>query len=340
MDNGQTCCDGISVIVITLNEEKNIRACLSCLVQQQYPKENYEIIVVDASRDTTPEIVAEFAEVRLLRCEKGFSRQKNMGWQAARFDVVAFTDADCLFPNEWLQNIAKAMIGTQRAAIGGDAKVPPGSTWFALCVASVGHPAGGSIGFDANVTPGPQGISFIAGCNAVFRKKVIEEVGGFGKNFQDGGEDVDIAKRIRLAGYRLDYIPDLTIFHKPHIPFKHYVKWNIGVGVTKFNLKQPSCGKIFFDPRFPLWPLIAAIAWTYWLISTPLSALLFLLPAWIFYLLILSCFSRPFNLLLKRRREIGISLWSSITMVPFLVLIRQMAIYAGQMKKWFIAQLH
>ncbi len=325
---------GISVVVITLNEEKNIRACLNSLKEQKYPDESYEIIVVDASSDATPAIVAEFDRVRIIKSRKGFSRQKNSGWRAARFAIIAFTDADCLIPENWLPTIAEAMSDPKITAIGGNALAPPQSNWFELCVSSIGHPGGGAIGFDANVEPGPQGISFIAGCNAAFRKSAIAEVGGFGPDFQEGGEDVDLSRRLRRAGYRLDYIPDLNLYHKPHIPFWHYVKWNIGVGVTKFSLKQPSLGKILFDPRFPLWLFLGLILWLQWFTSAAISALLFLPAAWLIYLGFLHQFSTPFKLLLKRRRKIGLDLFSTLTMVPFLVLVRQLAITVGQLKKW------
>lgn len=335
MNSDDIACPGISVIVITLNEENNIRACLDSLARQNYPAENFEIIVVDASSDATPTIAAGYAGVKVIKSEKGFSRQKNAGWQTARFDIVAFTDADCLVPENWLSVIAKAMNNPETVALGGNSLAPPDSNWFALCVASVGHPGGGAIGFDANVKPGPQGISFIAGCHAVFRKAIIVAVDGFDPNFQEGGEDVDLSRRLRRAGYRLDYIPELVIYHKPHTPFWHYVKWNVGVGGTKFNLNQPSLGKIVFDPRFPVWPLIGLLSWLIWFFSAPLSALLFVPIVWIVYLMVLYCFSRPFQLLLERRRKIGLDLPSTLTMVPFLVLIRQTAISGGQLKKWF-----
>ncbi len=338
MKNDKLPAVGISVIVITLNEEHNIRDCLTHLTNQRFPGELYEIIIIDASTDATPLIAAEFEDVRVLKSKKGFSRQKNAGWQAARFDVVAFTDADCLVPDDWLLTISAAMDHPGTVAVGGNALAPKQCRWFALCVACVGHPAGGAIGFDANISPGPRGISFIAGCNGAFRKSVIAEVGGFDSRFQDGGEDVDLSWRLRRVGYRLDYIPSLTLYHKPHVPFWHYVKWNIGVGVTKYSLRQPSLGKIIFDFRFPLWPLIALLLWFKWLLSAAFSAMAALALFWLLYLLFLSCLSRPFQLLLERRQKIGLDLYSTMTMVPLLVLVRQMAIAMGQLKKWLKVQ--
>ena len=328
----------ISVVVITLNEEDNIFSCLQSLRRQNYPDEKYEIIVVDASSDATSSIAARVPGVRVIKSGKGFSRQRNAGWQAARFDIVAFTDADCLVVENWLATIAGAMADPEVVAIGGNALAPPGCGWFALCVACVGHPAGGAIGFDANVVPGPRGIAFIAGCNGAFRKSVLQEVDGFGINFQGGGEDVDLSRRLRRAGYRLDYVPSLTLYHKPHTPFWHYVRWNLGVGGTKFNLNQPSLGSIVFDPRFPLWSLIILTLWFQCFFSAVILSLLCLLAGWLVYLAFLCCFSKPFRLLLERRSKIGLDLFSVLTVVPFLVLVRQMAISVGQLTKWFMVR--
>jgi len=325
---------GISIVVITYNEERNISSCLQCLRVQDYPEDKYEIIVVDASTDATATIASGMPGVRVIKSRKGFSRQKNTGWRAARFDIVAFTDADCLVPADWLAIIAEAMSNPQVVAVGGNALAPPGCGWFALCVACVGHPGGGAIGFDANVVPGPRGIAFIAGCNGAFRKSVLEEVGGFGVEFQDGGEDVDLSRRLRQAGYRLDYLPELNLYHKPHTPFWHYVRWNVGVGVTKYSLNRPTLARILLDPRFPAWPLLAMFGWLDFFLAAGTTALLCLPAGWMLYLVFLAAFSRPFQLLIKRRRKIGLDPISVLTMVPFLVLVRQLAIPVGQLKKW------
>ncbi len=53
----------VSVIVVTRNEEKNISRCLESLIAQDYPKDRYELIVVDgASTDRTQRICQVIAE--------------------------------------------------------------------------------------------------------------------------------------------------------------------------------------------------------------------------------------------------------------------------------------
>jgi len=324
----------ISVIVITLNEENNIAACLDSLIRQDYPSERFEIFVVDASQDATPEIVRRYPSVRYVRSAKGFSRQKNAGLLASRSELVAFTDADCIAPPGWLGAIARAFSNPSIDGIGGNAYPPPGSGYFEKCAAAIGHPAGGAIGFDANVSRGPRGIEFIAGCNSAFRRSALVAVGGFDQGFEDGGEDVDLSRRLKQGGFYLDYIPDLTVYHKPRPSLWPYIRWNIGVGVTKFNLRRPGLFRILLQPAFIAWPLLGLITAAGFVLRFPRLGGALLILGWLGYLGILYFFSRPYPLLLRRRRRVGLGLFSAMTIVPALILVRQACINLGQLRMW------
>src|SRR5450756_1303674 len=120
----------ISVLVPARNEERNIRACLQSLSQQSYPKDCYEVIIIDDhSTDRTASIVKEFeARNMSLRClslsdveaaatgqtgAKGAGPVKaykkfaiETGIRAAIGELIVTTDADCQYPAGWLQTIA------------------------------------------------------------------------------------------------------------------------------------------------------------------------------------------------------------------------------------------
>lgn len=328
---------GVSVIVITRNEERNIRECLDSLVALDYP--DYEIIVVDASTDSTPRIAEEYPAVRVLHSAAGFARQKNAGLAAARHDIVAFTDADCIVPPGWLGVAVSALREGRAAGVGGDAFPPPGTGFFGRCVAAVGHPAGGSVGFDANVdVTAPEGIEFIAGCNGVFRRAALQEVGGFSPAFERGGEDVDLSRRLRAAGYVLAYAPGAHLHHKPHVPFAAYARWNVGVGVTKYSLRRPSLARLVLAPSFPLWPALLAVGWVWLVVSRPAAGLVVLAVAWLAFLGFLYVGARPYPLLLRRRRQAGVPLPAALTVVSFLILVRQIAINVGEIGAWRAAR--
>ncbi len=108
----------ISVIVPARNEEKNIRACIDSIIQQTYPPDLYELIIVDDhSTDATAVIVQSFTQknIRLLKLSDvlangGINSYKKKaiesGINISRGSVIATTDADCIVKPQWLELIA------------------------------------------------------------------------------------------------------------------------------------------------------------------------------------------------------------------------------------------
>lgn len=110
--NASTIQTKISVIIPARNEEGNISRLLQGLQNQTYPKEFFEVIVVDDhSTDGTAVAIQQFPEVRLIQLkEDNINSYKKkaleIGIGAASGDVIVTTDADCLPPDNWLQVIA------------------------------------------------------------------------------------------------------------------------------------------------------------------------------------------------------------------------------------------
>jgi biofilm PGA synthesis N-glycosyltransferase PgaC len=102
----------ISVIIAARNEESNIGALLHALQQQTYPRELFEIIVIDDhSEDRTPEIVRQFRNVKLLSLQDNVANSYKKkaietGIAAATGELIITTDADCIPPEEWLKTMA------------------------------------------------------------------------------------------------------------------------------------------------------------------------------------------------------------------------------------------
>ena len=102
----------ISVIIAARDEEKNIGQLLQALQEQSYPKELFEVIVVDDhSIDATAGIVQQFPTVKLIQLkEDGINSYKKKaietGIAAATGELIITTDADCLLLPNWLKTIA------------------------------------------------------------------------------------------------------------------------------------------------------------------------------------------------------------------------------------------
>lgn len=100
-----------SVIVPFFNEEKYIRKCINSLLDQDFNKDEYEIIFIDnGSTDSSNAIAEEFKEVILLHENKtNVYTARNKGLKIAKGEIIAFTDADCAVSKDWLSQIYEKM---------------------------------------------------------------------------------------------------------------------------------------------------------------------------------------------------------------------------------------
>jgi cellulose synthase/poly-beta-1,6-N-acetylglucosamine synthase-like glycosyltransferase len=110
----------ITLVISAFNEEEVIAEKLSNSFQVSYPREKLQILVVsDASDDRTDEIVASFRTqgVELLRMgsRSGKTLGLNEAVQAARGDIVVFSDANAMYAPDALRLLAR---GFDDAAVG------------------------------------------------------------------------------------------------------------------------------------------------------------------------------------------------------------------------------
>jgi glycosyltransferase involved in cell wall biosynthesis len=97
----------ISVIIPAFNEEKIIEKCLKSVINQT--EKPFEIIVVDNnSTDKTAEIAKKFGARIVEEKIQGRRPARDAGFNAAKGDIIARTDADTIVPNDWIQKIHAA----------------------------------------------------------------------------------------------------------------------------------------------------------------------------------------------------------------------------------------
>ena len=125
MKGGEERLPFVSVIVITKNNRKTIEDCIISLINQTYPKENYEVIFVDGrSVDGTDGVIKEYMRTcHLLKLfyedygTMGYAR--NLGVRESRGEIIAFTDADAVVPRSWLESIVNRFRESGLIAVGG-----------------------------------------------------------------------------------------------------------------------------------------------------------------------------------------------------------------------------
>lgn len=217
-------CSFISIIVPTRNSEKTIAECMHSLVNLDYPRECYEIIVVDAhSTDMTVAIARSYG-ARILYEEGGCRASAcNVGIPHALGDFIAFTDGDCIVPPGWLKTALKYFGDREVVGVGGPNIVPADVTIFAKAVDFVISQAI----FSANATYArklgePTEVISIAGCNAVYRAGALKALLPLAET---QAEDAVLNHRLRQEGYKIIDAPDVFVWHRRH--------WNSAPGLFR-----------------------------------------------------------------------------------------------------------
>jgi len=201
----------ISIVVVCYNEKENIAECVESLLAQDYPQGDYEVIVVDNdSTDGTKEIVDKYAGNRLkliINPVKGIAESRNIGVDKASFDRVAFIDADCIAPKDWLSLLADGYktyreANDKLAAVGGS-NIPPEENLFYRALRVMLETYIGSRGsVQGMVFDSDREVSHLPCVNALYDKSKIREINGFDERFRDIGEDQDLTFRLKKRGFR------------------------------------------------------------------------------------------------------------------------------------------
>jgi len=206
-------------VIPTFNRADMLASCLHALDGQRLSRADYEVVVVDdGSTDRTRDVIREWTlrtGMSLCMCSRsngGPAAARNDGIRRARGALIAFVDDDCLPEPDWLQNLVDALpADTSCAGIGGrivgksDALVAQYVDWRGL----LDHQQNGG------------GIVYLVTANALFRKSCLLEVGGFDERFRwAGGEDPELARRLRARGYYLLATERALVVHRHRETFR------------------------------------------------------------------------------------------------------------------------
>jgi GT2 family glycosyltransferase len=253
----------ISVIIPHLNQPEALERGLTALARQEGVDGGVEIIVVDNGSSRFPEeICARFANVQLLfQPVPGPGPARNMGSAAAKGDILAFIDADCVAAPGWLAAMERRLAGAPEVPIlGGDVRIlqinPDRLTWLEA-YESV---------FAFRMKKYIQEKGFTGGGNLAIRAPVFKAVGNFlGINI---AEDTEWGQRATSMGYRVRYEPQMIVYHPARRTFAELAnKWDRHIAHDFAEIKS----KPLWWPRWMLRAAAVAVSPAAWMPALWLS---------------------------------------------------------------------
>jgi len=324
----------VSVVVAARNEAKNIHSCLEALVNQSYPSDQYEIIIVnDRSGDETATIVEsygkQYSQVKLVQVKdlpQGISPKKHAlakGIDAAEGEIILTTDADCVPAAGWIQGMVRNFEPEVGLVAGfspleKNVKETIFSKLLTLDSLSLAAVAAGSFGLGKPLT--------CNGRNLGYRKATFQSINGFKsiQNLISGDDDLLLHLVSQKTDWKIRYSINCQTLVRSKIPtnFKqfanqrirhaskgrHYSKWIklflVGVYLVNLILLIMLPVSFFISNIFLIWLLC-------WLIKSSSEFLLINRFAKLFnYRKILTVF--PVAMLLHLPYVVVFGLWGYV----------------------------
>ncbi len=238
-----------SIVIPTYKRHDLLRRCLEAACRQQWQGDAYEVIIADDSASAaTRQFVEGFAQelssdpacvVRYVAVEhaRGPAAARNAGWHAARGEVIAFTDDDCIPSPTWLS----AGTGYLREHVG------LAAAWGKLVM-----PLGNSPTDYERDAAGLASSVFVT-ANCFVRRHALSEVHGFDELFRVAWrEDTDLYFTLIEHGFEIGHVGNALVTH-PIRP----ARWGVSIQQqrkSRFDmllyLKHPELYRRFVAP-FP-----------------------------------------------------------------------------------------
>lgn len=194
--------------------------CFSSLSQTDYPKSNYEVILVDnGSEDQSIEYVKKkFPWVRVLALNRnyGYTGGNNRGVHLAKGELVAFLNNDTAVDSKWLRELVNVMLFDNRVAICGSQVVLLDKPDHIQYSGGFLNLVGGALFYPFHRSKPDRDfylVGSICGASFLIRKTVFETLGGFDESFFMYSEENDLCLRAWICGYRVVYVPRSIVHH-------------------------------------------------------------------------------------------------------------------------------
>jgi glycosyltransferase involved in cell wall biosynthesis len=225
-----------SVVVPTHNRVPALRACLDSLAALDYPRERYEIVVVDdggsAPLDGLLDPLPEHLRVELVAQQRaGPAAARNAGVKRASGELLAFTDDDCRPRPDWLRHLAARFQAAPEEAVGGRTINALRSNLYSAAAQLVID-----VGYRQN-NEGPEDRRWFTTNNLAVPAAGFRTLGGFDPSFRTA-EDRDFCSRWVQSGRRMSYEPRAVVDHAHPLGLESFLRMHFAYGRGSFRYRR------------------------------------------------------------------------------------------------------
>jgi glycosyltransferase involved in cell wall biosynthesis len=224
----------VSVVVAVLNSSASLKQLLESLEKQQCLVLFEVVIVDDGSSEPLAELVQGFRpqlDVSYIKLpvNQGPATARNAGINAAKGDIVLFTDADCRPANDWLQKMVAPFSDPEVAAVKGAYDSEQTDRWAQLAQLEFLE--------RYELLASQSDIDFVDTYSGAYRKSDLLRVRGFNSGFTSAdNEDVDLSFRIKKLGGRFVFVGDALVLHRHREGWLNYARLKFNRGFWRMKV--------------------------------------------------------------------------------------------------------
>jgi GT2 family glycosyltransferase len=225
-----------SIIIPTFNRPKALEMCLETLSDLDYPRDCFEIIVVDDGSAFSPvKIVELFCDrLEIILCDEsraGPAAARNTGVSRAKGDFLAFTDDDCRPDRRWLRFLAGCLEADPDSIVGG-------RTINALIANAFSAASQLVTDYLYDYYQNISAPSFTTN-NLAMTRQTFQSTGGFDTGFPfAAGEDREFCGRALSQGKKLFFCSDAVVYHWHRLTFAGFWRQHFRYGQGAFWYRE------------------------------------------------------------------------------------------------------
>lgn len=296
----------VSVILPILNEERDLRDCISAILQQKYEGKLEVILALGPSTDNTNQIANSLAQadsrIKLVNNPTGKTAAAlNLAITAASSEIICRIDGHAEISNIYIKTAVEIMMQTGAVNVGGLMNASADRGFQSVVATAMRSRIGvGSSKFHTGGEAGPADTVYLG----TFKKSAILQAGGFDEKYIRA-QDWELNHRLRLNGGVIWFDPRLVVTYRPRDTFRKLAKQYFEYGRWRRAVSREHKGTVNY--RY-LAPPIALVINFFSIILGLFFSSIFFLPVLIYLLTII--FSSLF---------IGKSIYEKLTLPMVLI---------------------